>query len=106
MIRVQRALLTWSTSFLGSLGRPPISSSRMCTDSRYDCIPSLAALRQPETSLQCIAPKKSASRDHLVSTLEAHGYAHQEFLLTPTQFGIPNQVQLKNAQCGRMQHSE
>ena len=32
----------------------------------------------------------SATRHHLITTLIKCGYTYQEFLLTPTQFGIPN----------------
>jgi len=34
--------------------------------------------------------EESATRHHLITTLMKCGYTYQEFLLTPTQFGIPN----------------
>lgn len=34
--------------------------------------------------------ESSVTREHLLKTLTTYDYSYQEFLLTPTQFGIPN----------------
>ena len=42
------------------------------------------------TAYTHLASKTSSTRQRLLHSLHTHGYAIQEFLLTPLQFGIPN----------------
>ena len=63
------------------------------TDSFFHLMHALTRMRNPPTHLMMENVKGfevSETRKHFISTLGIMGYSYQEFLLSPTQFGVPN----------------